>query len=271
MVDQLSKNNTLQKLKDGQNSFFEFSMYLLRLDFKDFSLGVAYNLAVKVLTFISVLLPIKILLFLAPNQKLPEVLASFFEDKNQLVIFLCFLMIIFMIFASFFSKRITRISAEKVTKIVDRSVMAISKSDIKAIKKRTDACMMTYASVSFLTLCLVLEYFVYPELLLVFFILLVVFYLFLQAFGKGKLSIPIVVNAPSVKIIKSLTKGIFLGLFFYIIYDVLINNASHSFIELILGLLLIRQANALLGMYCLSMVQFGNKENLIKAIIRSSE
>lgn len=260
MKSELSKA-VLQKLSNGGAFFFMFSKFLLRLDCKDFTLGVMYQSLMQVLALIAALLPIKILLFLAPNRPVPEVVADFFHNKEEFVIFLCVCMFIFMCLAYWFSKLVTKIAEKKVRKIV-----AKSKEDnikIKEVTSIVNTCMLVCSSSVLFILFVGFELVVYRDLVYILLVVLLVSFTVLLAEKNGKLSVFQAKVVPPYKLFSGIARFLFIGSFLFIVYDVLVNEVNRSFIELIVGLVLIRQSSMLVASVCSSLVKLDKPLNLM--------
>ena len=266
MNAQLPKS-TLQKLSEGKVFFFKFSRLLLTLDFKDFGLGVMYRLLVQVLTLVAALLPIKILLFLAPNRPMPDILAEFFDSKGQLVIALCVLMFAFIFLAYFFSKLATKISDVKVNKIVAKLKTVSIKSKTKRIKKSVDACLLISSSGLFVMCCVTLEFFVYRDLLFILMAALFISFMVFLAEKNGRFDALKTMKIPLYKLFGNIAKSIFIMAFLFIVYDVLINEVGRSFIELIVGLILIRQSSMLIAMICSTFTELDKEKQLMEELL----
>ena len=257
----------LEKLDEGQKFFFKFSRCLQKLDFKDFSLGVIYKFLVQTLSLVATLLPIKILLFLAPNRNVPEILVEFFDTKSQFVISLCCLMFVFMFLAYVFSKLAARITKIKVNKIVSMSKTKVVKHKIR---KTIDNCMMIYSSSLFLVCCMALEIIVYIDLVFILTVVLLITFVVLSAEKNNKIPVLKTITNPPYKLFSNIAQFLFIGSFLFIVYDVLVNEVQRSFIELIVGLILLRQSSMLISKICSLLVELDLKKErsleLIKAV-----
>jgi len=258
----------LEKLDGGQEFFFKFSRCLQKLDFKDFSLGVMYKFLVQTLTLVATLLPIKILLFLAPNRNVPEILVEFFDTKSQFVISLCFLMFVFMFLAYVFSKLAARITKIKVNKIVNMSKVKIAKHKTR---KTIDNCMMICSSGLFLVCCMVLEIIIYIDLVFILVVVLLITFVVFSAEKNNKISVLKTIAIPPYKLFSNIAQVLFIGSFLFIVYDVLVNEVHRSFIELIVGLILLRQSSTLISKICSSLVELGSNKGLSLSLIKAVE
>jgi len=266
-----SPKSTLQQLQEGRLFFFQFSMFLLRLDFKNFSLGIVSKLSVQVLVLVSTLLPVKVLLFLAPNQPFQGIVAELFESKSQLVIFLCILMIFVMFFSYLFSKLAANISDAKINMIVDMSKVKIDKYNIKKIKNKIDLCMSAISSGLFLVLCLILVFLVYSDLLFIVAVISALSFILLLVAEHGRLPILRTFDKKPNKIFMTISNCIFLISFYFIVYDALVNEVDRSLIEMVIGLVLIRQSSMLIAKLCTSIVQLNLKNKMVLELLKVSE
>ncbi|WP_432472020.1 hypothetical protein [Amphritea sp. HPY] len=251
-----SSGSVFRQLVEGKLFFLSFSMFLMKLDFKGFVLGVLYKLLAKVLIFISMILPIKIILFLAPAQEVPGILSQYFENKVQFVGLLCVLMLIFMVLSSLFSKLAVNVSKTKVDKIANISKKEFGVEAIEKIKKNVDICMLSHALFLFCLSCSITVYFIYPELLLVFFLVLVISAIFFMAVGRYEHSTLQRFNESPDKMLNGIAKLIFLTSFFYIVYDSIFNSSALELILMVVGLIMIRQSGLLISQLLLLMIKF---------------
>jgi len=263
MKTQSTKPIFLQ-LVEGGKFFFKFSKLLQKLDFKNFSLGVMYTFLVQVLTLVAALLPIKILLLLTPSYAMPEIMAELFDSKDQLIACLCFVMFLFMFLVYMFSRIATKITDEKVNEILDMSKAKIEKSKATKI---IDTSMTIYSSSLFLGCCLILEFFVYRELMFILAAMLSICFIALLAEKYGKTPVLQKIDIPSRKLFNNVAYFLFIGSFLFIVYDVLVNEVSRSFIELILGLILIRQSSMLMAQICSLFVTHDKHEEIAQKLL----
>lgn len=260
-----------QQLREGQLFFFKFSAFLLKLDFKDFSFGVVYKFSVQVLSFISMLLPLKILLFLSPKQQLVGIAAEIFEDKTQLILFLCVLLVFFMAASYLFVKLSSSISNKKLDKIVSLSTEELGKHKIKNIKNKIQICISNYSSFLLLVIFFTFLFFIYSELLLIAVLVSLFSLVLLFADDIYKFSIFEKMNESPKEVFNKITNFIFLTSFAFIVFDALNNEGSRSFIEMIIGLVLIRQASTMLGKLCISIVQLNKNKKVVLELLEASE
>ena len=260
-----------QQLREGQLFFFKFSAFLLKLDFKDFSFGVVYKFSVQVLSFISMLLPLKILLFLSPKQQLVGIAAEIFEDKTQLILFLCVLLVFFMAASYLFVKLSSSISNKKLDKIVSLSTEELGKHKIKNIKNKIQICISNYSSFLLLVIFFTFLFFIYSELLLIAVLVSLFSLVLLFVDDIYKFSIFEKMNESPKEVFNKITNFIFLTSFAFIVFDALNNEGSRSFIEMIIGLVLIRQASTMLGKLCISIVQLNKNKKVVLELLEASE
>jgi len=270
MNNQSSKSLFL-RLKEGQLFFFQFFLFLLKLDFKNFSCGVACQLSAKVFEFIAMFLPLKILLFLSPSQKLIEMTPKIFEGKNQFIIFLCVLALFFTALPFLFSKLSTKIVIKNLNKIISVTTVRIDKKNIENTKIKIRLCISNCTSLLLLAVLSVPLYFVYSELLFIGLVALSLSLTFLFLIHIYPLSILKKFNEVPKKTFNIISQFIFLFSFGFIIFDALTHTGSRILIQMVIGLILTRRMSNIISQLGSAIIQLNNNKEFALELMRTNQ
>jgi hypothetical protein len=225
-------------------SFYQAICYLVRLDKKDFILAVFSKFSVRLLNSVATILPIKIILFLAPGQNMPTMLQSWFKTQTQFVLFLCVLTIVFFILAKVFEKVVELVVKKKVYKILVTGD-GLSKRQKKQVKQVVNKCITAVAAGLFALCLMCVVGWLYLELLFVFW---VCFILISTAFNFIIRVLDLKrIKYESVKLINMGAELCFYGVFFYIVYMSLVLGIDQSFVVVVVSLILMRQSSVAIG------------------------
>ncbi len=231
--------------------FYESVSHLFRLDNKSFALAVFSKLSMRVLNFVAMVLPVKILLFLAPGQNIPTILSPWFDSKEQLVFVLCFLTVVTFIFANVFEKIVELAVKKKVYKIVANGD-GLKQKQTNKIRQIVNKCIAAVAAGVFFVILIIIVSLIYPELIVVFWIGFALLCVVCHFIMKRP-DLKYLMNKPY-KLFNMGFNICFFGVFFYMVFDSLVLGVEHSFIIMIISLILMRQGSTALSQFSLSLV-----------------
>lgn len=241
-------------------SLYEAVCYLIRLDKKDFILAVFSKFSVRILNSVAMILPIKIILFLAPGQNMPAILQSWFKSQTQFVLFLCVLTIVIFILAKIFEKVVDLVVKKKVYKIIVISD-GLTKKQKRQVKQIVNKCITAVAAGLFALSLMCVVGWLYLELLLVFWLSFAIIFIAYHFIIKR-----LEFKRVKYELVKLLSMGAelcFFGVFFYIVYSSLVFGIGESFIIMVVSLILMRQSSMAAGQFSSSLVGIYKQRDIL--------
>lgn len=230
------------ELGKGLSFLGSLSAFLVKLDAGVFALGVFCKISVQSLAFISMLLPIKIVLFLSPAQDMPNILADYFNSKNQFIVVLSVLVLVFMSLSYFFSKVVIYVARRKVEKIIELRARTLRMQRIKKLRNIVDLCISLYSAFILGSVYTIGVFIVYDD---IFYLMIAILLTFFSVNTIGALlNIKTILKLQYMpdKVFQAMTNAIFIAAFFFMVFDVVVNEAKPNFLALVIGLVLVRQA-----------------------------
>ncbi len=234
--------------------------YLIILDKKVFLLAVFSKFSMKALNSIAMILPIKIMLFLAPGQTVPDFLQSWFKSHGQFVLFLCFLTVLFLILSKLFEQIVEVTIRRKVRKIVTQNE-GLSKKQKKQVREIVNKCIIAVSAALFVLCFMLILSWLYPALLLVFWACIAIIFIALHITNNRLVLNQVKEN--SAKFFNMIAELSFFIVFFYIVYEAMIIEAGHGFIVMILSLIIMRQCSSSLSQFFNSLADVYKQKNIL--------
>ncbi len=234
--------------------------YLIILDKKAYFLAVFSKFSMNALNSIAMILPIKIMLFLAPGQKVPDFLQSWFKSHGQFVLFLCFLTVLFLILSKVFEQIVEVTIRRKVRKIVTQNE-GLSKKQKKQVRQIVNKCIIAVSAALFVICFMLILGWLYPALVLVYLTCIAIIFVALHIINNSRLFKHVKGNPT--KYFNLVGELIFFIVFFYIVYEAMIIEAGHSFIVMILSLIIMRQCSSSLSQFSNSMADVYKQKNIL--------
>lgn len=257
-MNQDASTSVYENLSEGIKFHIGFSKLLLEIDSGDFILGIIYRFLNMVFTFISMIFPVKVILFLSPEQGVPNFLYPYFDNKTEYIGFLCVVMSILIVVSYVFSNLVKRISKSKVDKILAYANVNLPKKRVKKIKRVIDMCISMISLLLFILVCSVVLLFVYLELLVIGVLLIVgSVFIFFMVDRYTLIGIERINKKPSVAI-ELIGNSIFISSFFYIVYDALINKSEVDLIVMVVGLIAVRKLSSMLSRILILSISINN-------------
>ncbi len=254
-------------LLSGFNIYIQMAVYLLKLDLKNFLTGVCYDLMAKILLFVSMFFPVKIVLLLNPSQDLPNLILRFVGSKEYLVFLLCILMLVLMALASIFKKNAKRRERIKVESIYLLIPEKSDKKNIKAIKALISRCVLSSTLIIFSLICIIGTSILYPEVLAVSFVSFMAYIMLIDLIARKKLANQEKASKVAKNLFSNLGRFVFLTTFIYIVFDTTVNNAGYDFFIVVISVLLVRQYSLTCGQVAMSCIKIESvKKQAVKIL-----
>lgn len=263
--------SSFYQIYDGYIFLLEFSKFLLIVDKKNFLLSIFYKSSLQVLNFICMLLPLKIILFLSPNQSLNEKLITTFNTKENLIISLCLLFLFFLGTTKILTNLILKSAAEKVDKIVKISNKSIGDYRAQKIRNKIRTCSSCFSSIVLIFIFFVGISLVYRELAVITIISILLSASFLKATKNLSLENSHQQKKDSKSIINFHAELIFFASFSYVVISGLLKPQDVIFFNLVIGMLLTRQITGLVSQLGKSLITLNNKNNFIIELLDNNK
>ncbi len=241
-------------------SVYEAVCYLIILDKKAFFFAVFSKFSTKGLNSLAAILPIKIMLFLAPGQKVPVFLQSWFSSHGQFVLFLCVLTVLFLILSKVLEKTVEITIRRKVRKIVTQN-KDLSKKQKRQVRQIVNKCIIAVSAALFVICFMLILGWLYPALVLVYLTCIAIIFVALHIINNSRLFTHVKGNPT--KFFNLVGELNFFIVFFYIVYEATIIGAGHSFIVMILSLIIMRQCSSSLSQFSNSMADVYKQKNIL--------
>jgi len=257
-------------LMNGLILYVRLTTHLLRLDCRKFITSVFYSLIAKILLFLSMALPVKIILFLNPSQQVPGFILELLGSKTNLVLALCGVMLASMVLATAFKKKSNVLEGEKTDNLLSLLTEKPDKKVISSTKSLVAKCVLSSALMIFSFICMIGALILYPILLAVSIMSFTSYIMFANFSIKRKrsrLHNTHKANNASEELLSKLGGFTFIASFLYIVFDATINNAEHGFLTLVISLLLVRQYSSMSGKTADSLVKINNSKNYATKIL----
>ena len=173
-------------LMNGLILYVRLTMHLLRLNCRGFIASVFYSLIAKILLFLSMILPVKIILFLNPSQQIPGFILELLGSKTNLIFALCGFMLISMVLASVFNNKSQALKGEKIDNLL---ALLTEKPDYKAIestKTLVTKCALSSTLIIFSLICVIGALILYPALVAISIISFICYIIFSNIYIKHR-------------------------------------------------------------------------------------
>jgi len=252
---------------NGLILYVRLTMHLLRLDCRNFITSVFYSLIAKILLFLSMILPVKIILFLNPSQQIPNFVIELLGSKTNLIFALCGFMLVSMALASVFNKKSQALKDEKIDNLL---ALLTEKPDYKAIestKTLVTKCALSSTLIIFSLICVIGALILYPTLVAISIISFICYIIFSNIYIKHQ--DPQKASKVIDNLLSKLGVFTFITSLLYIVLDATANNAGHDFLILVLSLLLVRQYSTMGGKTAINLITMNKNKDCAVKILES--